>query len=188
MTELMRRLILWVMMLVFTIVIYMKSHGPENKGSPVAFFNNQKAGITVKVAGNVGFPGIYFVPEKATVNTVINMAVPAGKQKQVAHSLADAQLKNGDVVEILRYSGQHINIIIKNMRAQDRIMLGIPLELNRMDVDDWDCLPGIGPVLAARIVNDRQLNGDFSCVSDLKRIQGIGETKVQQLEGYFKNM
>ena len=71
------------------------------------------------------------------------------------------------------------------MQVRERIILGIPLDPNRMNIEDWDVLPGIGPVLAERIVHDRQLNGDFTSFSDLKRVPGLGEIKVQKLASYF---
>jgi competence protein ComEA len=185
MMERLRRLILWAMMLVLTLMIFIKSHGTTRKSGPVAFFRDKPHGLMVRIAGNVVLPGIYVFPDKANVETVIKMAVLPGEQKRVDSTFSGTQLKSGDVVEMLRGIDQRINITVKKMHARERVILGIPLDLNRMDVDDWESLPGIGPVLALRIVNDRQKNGDFLSVSDLKRVPGIGENKFKQLVGLF---
>ncbi|HET6421302.1 MAG TPA: helix-hairpin-helix domain-containing protein [Geobacteraceae bacterium] len=94
-------------------------------------------------------------------------------------------LHDGDVLELRSADEQHVDITIKKMRAKEMIVLGIPLNPNRLGVDDWDCLPGIGPALASRIVQDRQNNGDFKSVKDLQRVPGIGEKKYRQLAAYF---
>ena len=185
MMERTRRLILWLMMLALTLITYMKSHGTESKVGSMAFFNDHLNGITVKIVGNVEFPGIYRLPEKSKSESVINMTVPS--REKIFFDIKDSQLqlKNGDVVEILRDSRQHIRITVKKMQVRERIILGIPLDPNRMNIEDWDVLPGIGPVLAERIVHDRQLNGDFTSFLDLKRVPGLGKVKVQKLASYF---
>lgn len=185
MMERLRRLILWLMMLALTLMTYMKSHGTEREVGSMAFFNDHLDGITVKIVGNVDFPGIYRLPEKSNSESVINMTIPSREQICVDIKDSQLQLKNGDVVEILRDSRQHIKITVKKMVVRERIILGIPLDPNQMDIEDWDVLPGIGPVLAERIVRDRQLNGDFASFSDLTRVPGLGKVKVQKLAGYF---
>ncbi|MBM4133695.1 MAG: helix-hairpin-helix domain-containing protein [Nitrospira sp.] len=56
------------------------------------------------------------------------------------------------------------------------------LDLNRATADDLEQLPGIGPVLARRIVEWRRGHGAFSNVDDLNHVKGIGEKKLRQLK------
>jgi len=42
-------------------------------------------------------------------------------------------------------------------------------------------LPGVGPVLASRIVEYREANGDFSRPEDLLNVKGIGEVKLSNM-------
>ena len=64
-------------------------------------------------------------------------------------------------------------------------MLGIPLLPDQMDAEDWDSLPGIGPKLAKKIVDDRQENGDYCSLEAVQRVPGMGEKKIKSLKKYF---
>ena len=52
------------------------------------------------------------------------------------------------------------------------------ISLNRADATALQDLPGVGPVLAERIVAHRDANGPFEAVEDLLDVPGIGETKL----------
>lgn len=58
------------------------------------------------------------------------------------------------------------------------------VDLNLADVNSLKQLPGVGPQLAARIVDHRNTHGPFSKVDDLKAVHGIGPTTVERLR-YF---
>ena len=58
-----------------------------------------------------------------------------------------------------------------------------PLDLNCASAEELDCLPGIGPVLAGRIVEYRTEKGAFSSVEELMEVKGIGEKRLAALEG-----
>ena len=59
------------------------------------------------------------------------------------------------------------------------------VDINRGTVDDLQSLPGIGPVLAERIIRHRQEHGDFDSVRDIQNVKGIGVKKFVQLEPYI---
>ena len=55
------------------------------------------------------------------------------------------------------------------------------VDINTATVDQLQQLNGVGPALAQRIVADRQANGPFKTVEDLKRVSGIGDKKFASL-------
>lgn len=59
---------------------------------------------------------------------------------------------------------------------------GAPVDLNAAGAAELDALPGIGPVLAQRIVDYRTSNGRFASVDDLRQVEGIGPKKFEQLK------
>ena len=52
------------------------------------------------------------------------------------------------------------------------------IALNQADASSLEDLPGVGPVLAERIVAHREANGPFETVEDLLEVPGIGEAKL----------
>jgi len=58
---------------------------------------------------------------------------------------------------------------------------GAPVRLNAADVAALDSLPGVGPVLAQRIIDWRTEHGRFTSVDELGEVSGIGDKLLAQL-------
>ncbi len=59
---------------------------------------------------------------------------------------------------------------------------GTPIDLNRVSARDLELLPGIGPRLAQRIVDDRaRRGGAFATIEQLGDVSGIGPAKLAAL-------
>ena len=59
------------------------------------------------------------------------------------------------------------------------------INLNLATWYDFASLPGISDKLAQDIVKDRDTNGRFDQVEDLKRVKGIGSKKFAEIKGYL---
>ncbi|MDG4799180.1 ComEA family DNA-binding protein [Micromonospora sp. WMMD980] len=57
-----------------------------------------------------------------------------------------------------------------------------PVNLNTATLAQLDALPGVGPVLAQRILDHREQHGGFRSVSDLRQVEGIGDARYEQLK------
>jgi competence ComEA-like helix-hairpin-helix protein len=55
------------------------------------------------------------------------------------------------------------------------------IDLNRAGAERLRTLPGIGPVLAARIVAHRERHGRFESAEDLRAVRGIGPRLLERL-------
>jgi competence protein ComEA len=65
--------------------------------------------------------------------------------------------------------------------ASARLRDGEPLDLNRAALGDLLLLPGVGPKLAARIVEERERRGGFASFDQLAEVKGVGPKKLAQL-------
>ena len=63
--------------------------------------------------------------------------------------------------------------------------MALRLELNSATAERLSLLPGIGTVLAERIVSDRNSRGLFSSVDELARVRGIGKLKLASLRDFL---
>lgn len=74
-------------------------------------------------------------------------------------------------------------VAVRPMPAMMRLTLGLPLDVNRASADELRALPGVGPVLARRIVEHRRRHGPFPDVVSLQQVRGIGPRTVARLGG-----
>ncbi len=56
-----------------------------------------------------------------------------------------------------------------------------PVNINAASADELVALPGIGPVLAARIVDHRKENGPFARIDQIMTVHGIGPKTYENL-------
>ena len=59
------------------------------------------------------------------------------------------------------------------------------VNINSADEKGFDSLPGIGPVMAKKIVDHRSENGRFSNIEELKEVPGISVKKLEKLKKYI---
>jgi competence protein ComEA len=62
----------------------------------------------------------------------------------------------------------------------------IQLPLNMVSARELEDLPGIGPVIARRIIEYRQQRGGFGSLNELKEIKGIGDKLYERILPHLK--
>lgn len=67
-------------------------------------------------------------------------------------------------------------------RQLEALRDGGRLDLNAAGAAEFELLPGIGPALARRIVEDRTTRGVFRTVEELERVRGIGPATLARLQ------
>jgi competence protein ComEA len=65
-------------------------------------------------------------------------------------------------------------------RARPRVD-DTPIDVNLASAADLERLPGVGPALAARIVDLRARDGPFASIDDLRRVRGVGAATLERL-------
>ena len=62
----------------------------------------------------------------------------------------------------------------------ETVAVTFPIDINRADTEQLTALPGIGEVLAQRIIAYRE-NGSFLSTDELKNVEGIGEKRLEAM-------
>jgi competence ComEA-like helix-hairpin-helix protein len=60
------------------------------------------------------------------------------------------------------------------------------LNINRASQEELRSLPGIGPVLAGRIIAYREEKGPFTEVAEIKEVSGIGEKRFESIKDWIR--
>lgn len=128
----------------------------------------------VYVSGWVATPGVVEVEEGSIVADAVEAAGGA---------LEGALLETVNLARPLA-AGDHVQIPGPGdplvPAPGDQVDGGL-ISPNRADASQLEQLPGVGPVLAERIVAHREANGPFEAVEDLLDVPGIGEAKLSAI-------
>lgn len=126
--------------------------------------------IFVDVTGKVRAPGVYQIP---IGSRAIDAITKAGGAK-TGVDLSDINLAH------VLVDGEQIFVGYPSSRAA--ISITGKININRATQREFDSLPGIGPVLAGRIITYRNKNGFFLSVEDLQKVSGIGGSKFNDIK------
>lgn len=135
------------------------------------------AALVVAVTGKVRRPGVVTVPAGSRVIDALKAAggpLPGADlaMLNLARKVADGELVAVGVPEPAAAGGP---------AGPAGGPASGPVDLNTATLADLDTLPGVGPVLAQRILDWRDKNGPFASVDQLADVPGIGESRLAQL-------
>lgn len=122
--------------------------------------------VTVHVSGAVARPGLVTVDSGARVADAI---IAAGG------ALPDAEL---GALNLAATVGDGTRLVVPSAGAELGVGGDGLVRVNSATASDLEGLPGVGPVLAERIVAHRETVGSFETVEDLLDVAGIGEAKL----------
>lgn len=130
----------------------------------------------VHVAGAVRRPGVYPVaPGDRVIGAIRRAGGPTRKADLSALNLA-ATLQDGQ--QVLVPARLPAGATAGGQASGGRTG---PISLSSADETALDALDGIGPTLAARIVEWRSAHGGFASVDQLLEVPGIGPTRLESL-------
>ena len=134
--------------------------------------------VIVHVAGQVARPGLVELPAGSRVADAVAAAGGAtGRRATDTVNLARV-LVDGEQVVVGATAGAP--------SAGGSASTAALLDLNTASVTDLDALPGIGPVIAARILDWRAANGPFRSVEELGEVSGIGDAILAQVRSRLR--
>jgi competence protein ComEA len=128
------------------------------------------ADVLVYVSGAVAAPDVYRLPAEARVKDLVLAAGGLAADADMERVNLAAPLSDGEHVTVPRIGA----VTDEPAQASDDGATGGLLDINAASAEELDALPGIGPAIAARIVEQREANGPFKTVEDLQEVKGIG--------------
>ncbi|WBB76952.1 ComEA family DNA-binding protein [Micromonospora sp. WMMD1128] len=141
------------------------------------------AQVVVAVAGKVRRPGLVRLPAGARLADAVEAAGGALPGVDVALLNPARKVTDGELilVGVTAPPGQAAPGPAAGGGAPGGPAAG-PVNLNTATLAQLDTLPGVGPVLAQRILDHREQHGPFRSVSDLRQVDGIGDARYEQLK------
>jgi competence protein ComEA len=134
--------------------------------------------LVVHVAGAVLQPGLYRLAEGSRVDDAI--AEAGGARPKAALDLVNlaAPVADGQQVIVPLEGGAPPGA---DPGALELGTAGGKVHLNSATLEQFDELPGVGPVTAQQIIDYRTANGAFRSVDELDAVPGIGPARLEQL-------
>ncbi len=136
--------------------------------------------VTVHVSGAVHKPGL--------------VVLEAGSRVADAVAAAGGGLPGSDLgrINLAAVVTDGVRLVVpwfdagirETQEIRDGDSHGFPVDVNRAGVDRLVELPGVGEVLAARILAYRDAHGPFTVLEDLLDVPGIGEGKLAGLRDF----
>ncbi len=168
----------------FTVEKADASHGESGQVNPA---QNESASLFVHVGGSVADPGLYELAGDARVQQAVEAAGGFSEDAAVDALNLARQLQDGEqiiVPSMQQASGSGASAaedLGASAAPSGGALVNGKVDINTATVDQLQQLNGVGPALGERIVADRQANGPFKTVEDLKRVSGIGDKKYASL-------
>jgi competence protein ComEA len=136
--------------------------------------------VVVQVVGQVRHPGLVTVPHGSRVADAI----------AAAGGLARGGSSGGLNLGRLLVDGEQVVVSPDAVPSPAPSSTGggatAVVDLNAATVSDLDTLPGVGPVMAARILDWRTAHGRFTSVDQLREVSGIGARTFERLKPHVR--
>jgi competence protein ComEA len=155
--------------------------------------------LVVDVVGHVAHPGVVAVPDGSRVVDVLAAAGGALPGADVQRLNLARQVADGEQVFVPK-PGETPPILIGGVSGPATgsgasvggaggggggsgggTASNTPVDLNTATLAALDTLPGVGPVLAQRILDWRAQHGRFTSVDELGEVSGIGDKLLEQI-------
>ena len=174
------------------------AHGPPDglvsRTVPAAFASGGAAGLPtaasvllVHVVGQVRRPGVVRLPPGSRVLDAVRAAGGATSSADLNHLNLARPVADGEQIVVPKPGESVLQGGVPGAggagtgSSSGVGSVGGLVDLNTADAAALDSLPGVGPVLAQRILDWRAQHGRFTSVDELGEVSGIGDKILAQL-------
>lgn len=148
----------------------------------VVVTGDPNATITVHIDGAVVHPGVVTLPAGARLDEAIAAVGGLTPDADVSRLFLAARVGDGERITIPRRDGATNDSTGASDGTPDGGERGVGrLNINTATSAQLEELPGVGAVLAERIVAYRDAHGPFTSVDQLTDVEGIGPSLLEKL-------
>lgn len=138
--------------------------------------------VVVHVVGEVKEPGVYDLPADSRITDAIEAAGGATKDADLTSINLARVLFDGEQIFIGNINSAAAPSTSSSSSSSSSTNPAGRININMANAAQLDQLPGIGPVIAGRIVEYRNQNGPFRQLTDLKQVSGIGDAIYDKIK------
>lgn len=178
-------------------ILYLAATPP--RGQPVTLLPAPTAApITVHILGGVVNPGVYQLPVGSRIEDVLKEAGGLAAEGDAEQLNLAALLLDGEQVVIpvrqptalpdvsspvglASPAERSAELPLFSQSAQPPKQDGL-ININTATLDELESLPGIGPVIAQRIIDHRQQYGSFQTKEATMDVKGIGPATYERVK------
>lgn len=132
--------------------------------------------VVVEVVGRVRQPAVVTLPKGSRVQDAIEAAGGVRPGVDTTDQNLARMLVDGEQIRI------GLPPAPVGAMSTAAVTPGALIDINTASLDALQEIPGVGPVLATRIVTYREQNGGFQSVEQLMEVSGIGEATFAQMK------
>lgn len=186
-------MVIWQRLALVTVAVGMmlaiavKGRHEGKRPTVPAFHVSPSTAAWLQLTGDVRYRGTYPLSDIKMANGVIIMTEPWCVVQYDQLMLERLLRKQGGAsLAIACPSGNASGLtVIRPLSPQQRLVLLGSIALNDATADELCLVPGIGPVMARRLIEYRQKNGEFKRFEDLMQVKGIGYKKLDALKKHL---
>ncbi|HKL41059.1 MAG TPA: helix-hairpin-helix domain-containing protein [Clostridia bacterium] len=130
--------------------------------------------ILVHISGEINKPGVYELDFDSRLDDLVKVSGGLTAKADVSRINLARLLNDGLKIHI-----PSENNITETPQLDGKLTL---TDLNQLSAKELEIIDGVGEVISKRIVNYREENGSFTKISDLLKVNGIGESKLEQIK------
>jgi competence protein ComEA len=141
--------------------------------------------LMIDIEGEVINPGVYKMNLGDRINDILikSGGLNANADRDwVEKNLNKSEiLKDGEKIFIPKVGEILGTLQVSNTSLKSKEINGI-VNINSASVEELDKLSGVGPGIAAKIIDYREKNGGFKNINEIKLVSGIGEKLFEKIK------